>query len=90
MNKDEAMQDATLKGQKTMAVERARGFAREMILQDWAKHTSLPDEVQLKNAAFDSVMEAVTGNIEGGETEEALRVIVASAFRAWEAAHKNA
>jgi len=83
------MDDATLKGQKTMAVERARGFAREAIMQDWTKHTSLPDDIQLKNAAFDSVMETVTEKVIGGETEETLRASVVSAFREWEVTQKK-
>lgn len=89
MNKDDAMEDATLKGQKTMAIERARGFARELVMQDWGKHTRLPNDIRLKNAAFDAIMEAVPGKVSGGETEETLRAFVAAIFREWEIAHKK-
>jgi len=43
MDRDEAMRAATLKGQKTRALENARGIAHKMIVEDWAEHTKLPD-----------------------------------------------
>ena len=85
MNKE----DVTLKGQKILAVEQARGLARQLIIQDWDKNTDLADEIQLKNAAFDSVMNTLAERVTGGETEETLRRIVISAFREWEVAQEK-
>ena len=84
MDKDEAVERATLRGQRIAALEDARGIAHKMIVQDWAKHTDVPDRIDLKNEAFDCVMDAVTERITGGEMPEQLRAMVVGAFRDWE------